>query len=79
MYNINKRTCRGSKGGARIILSKTKKDSKEKDMEIKAFDKKIWQKSYYDHVIRGEQDYKEIWEYIENNPKQWEEDEFYTK
>ncbi len=28
----------------------------------------IWQKSYYDHVIRNEQDYCEISEYIENNP-----------
>ena len=28
----------------------------------------IWQKSFNDHIIRGDQDYKEIWEYIENNP-----------
>ena len=35
------------------------------------FDKKLWQKSYYDHVIRNEQDFKEIWEYIENNPMKW--------
>lgn len=28
----------------------------------------IWQKSFYDHVIRNQQDYREIWEYIENNP-----------
>ena len=28
----------------------------------------IWQKSFYDHGIRNEQDYNEIWEYIENNP-----------
>ena len=28
----------------------------------------IWQKSFYDHGIRNRQDYKEIWEYIENNP-----------
>ena len=41
--------------------------------------KSIWQPRFYDHVIRGEQDYKEICEYIENNPKKWEEDEFYTK
>ena len=27
----------------------------------------IWQKSFNDHIIRGEKDYKEIWEYIENN------------
>lgn len=30
--------------------------------------KPIWQKSFYDHGIRGRQDYNEIWEYIENNP-----------
>ncbi len=28
----------------------------------------IWQKSFYDHVIRNYQDYRETWEYIENNP-----------
>ena len=28
----------------------------------------IWQKSFYDHAIRNQQDYDEIWEYIENNP-----------
>ena len=28
----------------------------------------IWQKSFNDHIVRGENDYKEIWEYIENNP-----------
>ena len=30
--------------------------------------KLIWQKSFYDHAIRNQQDYDEIWEYIENNP-----------
>ena len=33
------------------------------------FYKKLWQKSYYDHVIRNQQDYDEILTYIENNPK----------
>lgn len=28
----------------------------------------IWQKSFYDHCIRNQQDYNDIWEYIENNP-----------
>lgn len=28
----------------------------------------IWQKSYNDHIIRGKYDYREAWEYIENNP-----------
>lgn len=32
------------------------------------FNKKIWQKSYYDHIIRNEDDYKLSIEYILNNP-----------
>ena len=32
---------------------------------------KLFQRSYYDHVIRNQQDYDEIWEYIENNPLKW--------
>ena len=31
----------------------------------------IFQRSYYDHVIRNGQDYNEIWEYMENNPLKW--------
>ena len=32
---------------------------------------RLLQRSYYDHVIRNQKDYDEIWEYIENNPKKW--------
>ena len=32
---------------------------------------KLFQRSYYDHVIRNQQDYDEIWQYIENNPRKW--------
>lgn len=39
----------------------------------------IWQKSFHDHVIRGEPDYQEIWEYIENNPLKWTLDRYYSK
>ncbi len=38
-----------------------------------------WQKSYYDHIIRNKKDYKEIYEYIENNPLKWENDKYYCK
>lgn len=37
----------------------------------------IWQKGFYDHVIRGERDYLEIWNYIEGNPGKWAEDQLY--
>ena len=29
----------------------------------------IFQRSYYDHVIRNKEDYNEIWAYIDNNPQ----------
>lgn len=38
----------------------------------------VWQKLFHDHVIRGEQDYQKIWEYIDHNPMKWVEDCFYT-
>ncbi|MCL2873173.1 MAG: hypothetical protein FWF41_09460, partial [Betaproteobacteria bacterium] len=37
-----------------------------------------WQKSFHDHVIRNEQDYLHIVEYIENNPLNWSKDCFFV-
>lgn len=37
----------------------------------------IWQKSYHDHIIRNDADYRRIWEYIGNNPAKWREDCYY--
>ena len=31
----------------------------------------VFQRSYYDHVIRNQQDYDDTWTYIENNPRKW--------
>ena len=38
----------------------------------------VWQKGFYDHVIRGERDYLDVWNYIEGNPGKWAEDELYV-
>lgn len=40
-----------------------------KDNNLPPFNKNLWQKSYYDHIIRNQKDYNEIWEYIEHNPE----------
>ena len=37
----------------------------------------IWQKSFHDHIIRNEREYRMIWEYIDTNPLRWTEDCFY--
>ena len=38
----------------------------------------VWQRSYHEHVIRNEQDYLEIWNYIDGNPSKWAEDRYYS-
>ena len=43
----------------------------------KEYEKNIWQRSFHDHIIRDEKDYKKIWEYIDTNPLRWELDCFY--
>ncbi len=40
--------------------------------------KNIWQSRSYDHIIRNETDYREIWEYIDQNPAKWPKDRFYN-
>ncbi len=37
----------------------------------------VWQRSYYEHIVRNEHDYREIWQYIEGNPGKWTEDRYY--
>ena len=39
----------------------------------------LWQRSFHEHVIRGERDYREIWEYMDENPAKWAEDRYYAQ
>jgi len=39
----------------------------------------LWQCSFHEHVIRNDNDYREIWEYIDANPAKWLEDRYYEK
>jgi len=38
------------------------------------FDKKLWQRNYWEHIIRNEQSFVKISEYIINNPVSWRND-----
>jgi len=40
---------------------------------------KLWQRNFYEHIIRDEQSYQKIADYIINNPINWEEDKFFKK
>ncbi len=49
-----------------------------KEYITKQIKESIWQKSYYDHIIRNEKDYLRIWKYIDENILKWNLDKYYT-
>ena len=42
---------------------------------VEPFPGKLWQRNYYEHIIRDETDLNSIRQYIIDNPSKWEEDE----
>ena len=39
----------------------------------------VWQRSFYDRIIRDDDEYRAYWQYIERNPYEWESDELFTQ
>lgn len=39
------------------------------------FDKRLWQRNYYERIIRNEREMDAMWRYIENNPAMWATDD----
>lgn len=44
----------------------------------KPFPGRLWQRDYYEHIIRNEESLEKIREYIVNNPMNWDQDEMNT-
>ena len=42
-------------------------------------DRKVWQRNYYERIVRNSRSYLNISRYIVNNPSKWEEDKFHLK
>jgi len=38
----------------------------------------VWQRNYYEHIIRGDKELNGFREYINNNPMNWQTDDEYT-
>ncbi len=49
-----------------------------KAKEWQRFNKKLWQRNYYEHIIRNEKSYRVIAEYICNNSLKWQDDKYYA-
>jgi len=45
-----------------------------KNLNWEPFDKKLWQRNYWEHIVRDENSYFKISNYIINNPMNWKED-----
>ena len=45
-----------------------------KNNNWKPFEKRLWQRNYYEHIIRNGYELNRIREYIQNNPINWNED-----
>jgi hypothetical protein len=45
-----------------------------KENQWPPFPGKLWQRNYYEHIIRNEKELMRTREYIENNPPKWESD-----
>ena len=50
-----------------------------RECEKNGFDGKLFQTSFYEHIIRGREDYEKIVKYIYENRVRWYYDELYTE
>ena len=49
-----------------------------KTMVTRQIGTSVWQDSFYEHIVRSEASYLEIWKYIDENPIKWQEDKYYA-
>jgi REP element-mobilizing transposase RayT len=61
------------------IIQNFKSVTSRKINHILASQKPLWQRNYYEHVIRNDEDLNDIREYVINNPLKWELDKEYVK
>ena len=57
----------------------TYKSLTTRECKKNGFREKLFQTSFYEHIIRGREDYEEIVKYIYENPIRWYYDELYTE
>ena len=46
-----------------------------KQLGWKPFNVRVWQRNYYEHIIRNETELDRITRYIESNPARWADDQ----
>ena len=82
IFNIRLKNFRQKKEKVTPLLSCKKVQVLINIKEVKKgnlppFDKQIWQRSFYDHIIRKNESLNKIREYIIINPQEWHKDKFH--
>lgn len=62
--------------GFKIGVTKWFRDVRAEDFPPQ---RQVWQRNYHEHIIRNEQSYQTISNYIINNPLKWNDDKFYNE
>lgn len=72
-----------TEAGGRMLSAPTRSVStvvgQMKRAVSKALGMPVWQKGFYDHIVRDENDFLRIWTYIDANPAKWAEDRYYDE
>ena len=55
-----------------LVIHNCLKHIKDNDLNIQLG--KVWQRNYYEHIIRNERSFDYITNYIINNPSNWDKD-----
>jgi len=59
-----------------VAIFKSKTTKKIREM-IGNSEQKVWQNNYHDHIVRNQESFDKIYNYIENNPLMWKKDTFF--
>ena len=54
------------------------KSSVTKQLVSIGIESPIWQRNFYEHIIRNEDAHRRISDYIQNNPAQWQADDYFN-
>jgi REP element-mobilizing transposase RayT len=66
------------KPGTLSVIIRAYKSAVTKRIHEFGFMDDVWQRNYYEHVIRDNDEYTHIAAYIANNPQNWKEDDLWT-
>lgn len=50
-----------------------------RDLGWPPYDRAMWQRSYYDHIVRDDRDLERLRDYIEANPANWNTDQLFAE